>query len=533
MILERLHLENYKQFRESLDLLPPEGAIGVVGANGSGKTTLFEAILWAFFGSKGGGPRFANDSIPWSGGSTADRTLVEVTLDVGGASYTVSRSLRRNKTEARVLGGSGEEIVGGPSEVAGWVQENLLGMDRVAFEATFFARQKELEFFAGVTGVERQREIARILGISQVEDAQKLLRADRNAFRNEASAIERLLEDVDREGLQKELDEVCEEHRHREAEAEELRAELADREEKLKNARAEGERLETLYRRYNALSGDLRAAELARERAAERAAELREKLAGLETDERTVEELRPRTEGLEGVVAEIEALEEARRREERRERAQEEHKRLRMRAHRAAMEAADLLEELDGTADEPLEGWGALFDLEDEVERAREAAELLRGADAAHLRVEGELRRLREARSRHEELGRAEKELAEAREECEAGEAEVGRLEAEIEGLTDGASFEERLAKLRRKEALLARQAALQKGHAEADEKEADKLRRARQLIEASDERAECPTCRRGFEDDEHVEVLKTLARQEEEFRAGAAEARGECNRLD
>ncbi len=64
MILERLYLENYKQFREPIELLPPEGAIGVAGRNGAGKSTLFESILWAFFGSRGGGPRFANDVDP-------------------------------------------------------------------------------------------------------------------------------------------------------------------------------------------------------------------------------------------------------------------------------------------------------------------------------------------------------------------------------------------------------------------------------------------------------------------------------------
>ena len=34
MILERLYMENYKQFREPTELLPPEGAIGVAGRNG-------------------------------------------------------------------------------------------------------------------------------------------------------------------------------------------------------------------------------------------------------------------------------------------------------------------------------------------------------------------------------------------------------------------------------------------------------------------------------------------------------------------
>src|SRR4029453_13504501 len=72
--LERLYIENYKQLRDPLELFPPEGAIGVVGPNGTGKSTLFESILWAFFGSKGAGPRFANESIPWSGGSAKEPT---------------------------------------------------------------------------------------------------------------------------------------------------------------------------------------------------------------------------------------------------------------------------------------------------------------------------------------------------------------------------------------------------------------------------------------------------------------------------
>ncbi|HVF00450.1 MAG TPA: AAA family ATPase, partial [Rubrobacteraceae bacterium] len=91
MNLERLYIENYKQLREPVELLPPEGAIGVVGRNGSGKSTLFESILWAFFGSRGGGPRFQNELIPWSGGSVKDPTVVEITLAIGGDSYTVRR----------------------------------------------------------------------------------------------------------------------------------------------------------------------------------------------------------------------------------------------------------------------------------------------------------------------------------------------------------------------------------------------------------------------------------------------------------
>ncbi|HEX2740794.1 MAG TPA: AAA family ATPase, partial [Rubrobacter sp.] len=130
MILERLFIENYKQLRDPLELYPPEGAIGIVGPNGAGKSTLFESILWAFFGSRGGGPRFANESIPWSGGTTKDPTTVEVTLATEGGSYTVRRRLKSGSTTAEALDAAGRTVVSGTADVTRWVEENLLRMDR-------------------------------------------------------------------------------------------------------------------------------------------------------------------------------------------------------------------------------------------------------------------------------------------------------------------------------------------------------------------------------------------------------------------
>ena len=129
VILERLYIENYKQLREPVELFPPEGAIGIVGANGAGKSTLFESILWAFFGSRGGGPRFANESIPWSGGSTKDPTTVEVTLATDGGSFTVRRRLKSGSTSAEALDAQDRTVVSGTADVTRWVEENLLGMD--------------------------------------------------------------------------------------------------------------------------------------------------------------------------------------------------------------------------------------------------------------------------------------------------------------------------------------------------------------------------------------------------------------------
>jgi exonuclease SbcC len=499
VILERLYLENYKQFREPTELLPPEGVVGIVGANGSGKTTIFESILWAFFGSRGKDPRFANDSIPWSGGTTAEKTTVEATLNVGGAPYRVVRTLYRGKTEARVYSGEGE-IVGGSSEVAEWVQESMLGMDRVAFEATFFARQKELEFFAGVTGIKRQREIARILGIDQVESAQELLRADKKAAQNEAKFLETRIAGVDRAAIEEELREVRKRQALLEGEVGRLRKRLEGAEDELARARADGETLEASYRRHIELSGLLAAAESARERAAEKTQELSETLARLDKDEELIGEL----------------------------------------AHRTVVAASELLDKLGeavvpmrGPGDEPLPGWDSLFSVEDEAGRMLEAERILSGAATRLWKMEERFRSLKEAKSRQEELLEAERELEESRARFEEGRREVARLDAEVENVTGGGTLEKKLALLRKEERSLQRQSAQQKGLAEADERDAEKLDRARRMVESSEEVARCPTCHRGFEGDEHKEVIETLLRQAEEARGRAAEARSECRRLE
>jgi len=111
VILERLLLENFKQFRERVELLPPEGAVGIVGPNGSGKTTIFESVLWAFFGSRGRDPRFSNDSVPWSGGTTAEGTTVGTeTLTIGGRQVETVHLSVRTRLDGKTRGTGRREL---------------------------------------------------------------------------------------------------------------------------------------------------------------------------------------------------------------------------------------------------------------------------------------------------------------------------------------------------------------------------------------------------------------------------------------
>jgi exonuclease SbcC len=530
VILERLYIENYKQLRDPLELYPPEGAIGIVGANGTGKSTLFESILWAFFGSRGGGPRFANESIPWSGGSTRDPTTVEITLATDGGSYTVRRRLRSGSTTAEALDATGKTIVSGTADVSRWVEENLLGMDRTAFEATFYARQKELRFFAHDDGISRVRKISKLLGISGVETAQTLLREDRNVLRSEARLLESRLTEADLDSLQTEMQEAGNECTRLEAELGRISEEYAGAEEALDDARKTRAAMETAYREHSRLTGDLREAEAERRRAADRAAEAEKDLADLAAAEEELKRLKPDKARLPQVAVELERLDEDRRRSEQRDRDWRECLQGQRRISDIEAEVSDALEELDGDDGEPLPGWYALFELEGSDLLSNTLAILDQSTEelkAAETRYE-ELHRLA---ADHEAYRLAENAVREAREGYETARAEVGRLAGEIEDLSGSDDLERAERDLREQEETLREVAAIHRGRANADEREAKNVDKAREAIDSGAEE-HCPTCHRGFEDGEQYEISDTLRRQAAAIRRRAARETEEAEKL-
>jgi DNA repair protein SbcC/Rad50 len=530
VILERLFIENYKQLRDPLELFPPEGAIGIVGANGTGKSTLFESILWAFFGSRGGGPRFANESIPWSGGSTKDPTTVEVTLATDGGSFTVRRRLRSGSTTAEALDASGRTIVSGTADVTRWVEENLLGMDRTAFEATFYARQKELRFFAHDEGISRVRKISKLLGISSVETAQSFLREDRNTLRSEARLLEGRLAEADLDSLQTELENARTELDRLETELEKVSEEYEVAEEDLKKAREVRAELETTYRKHSRLTAELREAESDGRRAEDRREEAEKDLADLAAAEEELGRLKPRTAKLPEVASELERLEEDRRRSEQRDRDRREYVQAQRRISDVEGEVSDDLEELDGDRDEVLPGFHALFDL-DGPELLSETLAVLDRAATELERAEARYEELRRLAGDHDSYRLAAEGVSEADELYRAAREEAARLAEELEDLAAGEDLERAERELREEEEKLRELAALHRGRANADEREAKNVDKAREAIDSGAEE-HCPTCRREFESGEQQEISDTLRRQAAAIRRRAARETEEAGKL-
>jgi exonuclease SbcC len=530
VILERLFIENYKQLRDPLELYPPEGAIGIVGANGTGKSTLFESILWAFFGSRGGGPRFANESIPWSGGTTKEPTTVEVTLATDAGSFTVRRRLRSGSTTAEALDGEGRTLVSGTADVTRWVEENLLGMDRTAFEATFYARQKELRFFAHDEGISRVRKISKLLGISSVQTAQTFLREDRNNLRSEARVLEGRLAEADLDGLQTVREEADKECQRLETELERVVEDYDSANEELKAAREVRTKLETTYREHSRLTSDLRGSEADLRRAQDRRSEAEKDLAELAAAEEELNRLKPQTARLPEVAAELEKLDEDRRRSEQRDRERREHMLVQRRISDIEGEVYDGLEGLDGDGDEVIPGFYALFDLDGAALLSETLDVLGRAAEE-----------LKKAEARHEELGKsaedhasyrlAARRVSEAEEGYEAMRRKVAELAEELEDLSGDEDLEQTERELREQEEKLRELAAHHRGKANADEREASNVDKARNAIDSGAEE-HCPTCHREFESGEQVEISDTLRRQAAAIRRRAARETEEAEKL-
>ncbi|MFN8664725.1 MAG: SMC family ATPase [Thermomicrobiales bacterium] len=187
MIICALEITNYKQYAgEHLIEFPEQGIVSVTGPNGAGKTTLFEAIEWALYAPR----TIPRDTVPPHDG--VGKTVVRVTLQdpADGVRYTVQRELRPSSTQAEVYreDNPGEPIVQGTREVTRYVTRTLIGLSHDAFVSTFFTRQKELHFFGDRSDTKRRTEVARLLGLEAVREAQETLGAGRAAARSEAAS---------------------------------------------------------------------------------------------------------------------------------------------------------------------------------------------------------------------------------------------------------------------------------------------------------------------------------------------------------
>jgi exonuclease SbcC len=207
MNLIRIHIENFKQFVDPLDIeIPQDATIGVIGANGVGKTTLFQAIEWCLYNPNS---ISARDIRPR--GRTGN-PKVSITLEArdGSKRWVVEREVKRSSATAAVYeveaDGSETLVVQGTADVTKFVSNRLIDLSHRAFVATFFTRQKELHFFGDVRDTDRRREVGKLLGLEHIRRAQMSIGEDRTAAARDAKYLrEQYTQEIGERDLDAEL----------------------------------------------------------------------------------------------------------------------------------------------------------------------------------------------------------------------------------------------------------------------------------------------------------------------------------------
>src|SRR5829696_4258373 len=140
----------------------------------------------------------------------------------------------------------------------------------------------------------------------------------------------------------------------------------------------------------------------------------------------------------------------------------------------------------------------------------------------------GALRRLAED---HEAYRAAGEIVREADQSYRAAREEAAGLAKDLEDLSGGEDLEQAERELREEEDKLRELAAHHRGRANADEREAKNVDKAREAIDSGAEE-HCPTCHREFESGEQAEISDTLKRQAAAIRRRASRETEEAETL-
>ena len=191
MELRRLRLVNFRQHADT-EIEFGQGITGIVGPNGAGKTTLLEAISWAIYGSQAA--RGDKDSVRNLRAKARSSVKVELELALGRHEFRIVRGLHSAE-----LYRDGVLLANSLREVTEQAQK-ALGMTHEEFFNTYFTGQKDLAVMGALKREERHAFLSRVLGYERLDLARVDVRETRNALNGELKGLEAGL--VDRATLE-------------------------------------------------------------------------------------------------------------------------------------------------------------------------------------------------------------------------------------------------------------------------------------------------------------------------------------------
>ncbi|MFU8653004.1 AAA family ATPase [Methanotorris formicicus] len=194
MIIREIKMKNFKSHVNSR-ITFKEGISVIVGHNGSGKSSIFDAVHYALFR-----PRLRYEDLVTRGRKNLS---VELTFEVGGKIYRVVRERGNERLYA-----NDELIAKGSNEVTREIK-NILGIDEKTFTNSIYIKQGEIAELIHTSPAERERTIAKLLGIGEYQKSWETMREVINNFEGRLSLIEGELKN--KEKIEKDIMEKSEE----------------------------------------------------------------------------------------------------------------------------------------------------------------------------------------------------------------------------------------------------------------------------------------------------------------------------------
>lgn len=310
MRINSLRLNNFRQHADSLVELD-SGLTGIIGPNGAGKSTILEAIAWALYGNPAA--RGTRESIRFLRAPPRSSVRVELDFELGAHRYRVARGL----SSAEVyLDGAPVPIATGITAVTELLQRRL-GMSRLEFFNTYFTGQKELNVMAAMGPSERAQFLSRVLGYERLRGAQDLVRDRRRLLVAEVAGLSSALPDESR------VSTLLADARERLTNADACYAEAEARRVAAAAALAvmtpRWERAGRERERMQALAGELAVAESEETSLAREGARIEGELRDVTASQRELAALMVRVAPIAGMRAEMQALDQLRHEEGRRQ----------------------------------------------------------------------------------------------------------------------------------------------------------------------------------------------------------------------
>ncbi|HEQ99014.1 MAG TPA: SMC family ATPase [candidate division Zixibacteria bacterium] len=189
MIIRHLSIRNFRKYRH-LDLVFPDGVIGVVGRNGSGKSTLLEIFAWLLYGSNG----LKTKNIQIYPDFAEDRGETEGELDfrIGEQDFRIKRGFKKPAKSTAELYAEDKILAAGTKDVNREI-EKLSGMDWKAFQTSFYTRQNELNLLGSLQPAERSKRLEEMLGLEKTNIIINNIKGDLRSLEGEIKGLEQLV----------------------------------------------------------------------------------------------------------------------------------------------------------------------------------------------------------------------------------------------------------------------------------------------------------------------------------------------------